>query len=69
MRCMLGLRLAPSYLVDTERLFGIDLAASVILGSFSKKIFNLKKVGPAQISLGPPQRGAVSCFGVGRLVI
>ena len=43
-------------------------AASVILASF-EKIFNVKKVDSAQIFLGPPEGRAVSCVGVGRLVI
>ena len=54
---------------DTERRFGIGVAASVILASFSAKIFNLKKVDQAKIFLGPLEGRAVSCVGVGRLVI
>ena len=41
--------------------FVIGAATPVILASFLKGLFNLKKVVHEQIFLGPPQHRAVSC--------
>lgn len=68
---LLAMRLALPILIDSKALFRIRGRRSFVchFGVIFERVFNLKKVDLAQISLGSPLHCAVSCVGVGRLVI
>jgi hypothetical protein len=65
------MRLGVPILPDSEPFFESEIcgAAAVILASFLARIFHAKKLDLAQIFVGSSRHRAVSCVGVGRLVI